>query len=211
MKKSALIIGDSYSTFKGYIPENYLYYYGGDDAHLPKLCGVEETWWHRLVDKMGLKLILNDSYSGSTVCNTVREGYPLDSSFIRRFDRLADTGFFSENRVDYMFVFGGTNDSWIDSPVGENMYADWTNQDLLCVLPAFCYLLHRMTTQLSKTSPIVILNSELKNEITDNMAKACEVYGVKYVRLSDIEKINGHPTSCGMAAIAAQVEHAMFS
>ena len=106
MQKNAIIIGDSYSTFKGYIPENYLYYYGGDEDWRPKLDGVEKTWWHRLTKKTGLTLLLSDSYSGSSVCNTVREGYPIDSSFIRRLDRMLDTGFFDE-AVDEWLVQNG--------------------------------------------------------------------------------------------------------
>lgn len=69
---NVLIFGDSYSTFLNYIPEGYAHYYG--DSSKSDLDSVEQTWWYQLITETHSNLVLNDSWSGSTVCNT---GYKL--------------------------------------------------------------------------------------------------------------------------------------
>lgn len=198
-----MIIGDSYSTYGGYIPEGYHTFYSDEREALPIVKGVEKTWWHQLMTENGLNLVLNDSYSGSTICNTVREYLSVDTSFIRRMDHYIAENFFSENKIDTLFIFGGTNDSWIDAPVGETKYADWTEDDLKCVLPAFCYLVARAKESAERV--ICIANTGLKPEITAGFIEACEKNGVKCLVLKDIEKEKGHPTVLGMKQICEQV------
>ncbi|MGE4464555.1 SGNH/GDSL hydrolase family protein, partial [Sphaerochaeta sp.] len=58
------ILADSISTFAGFVPEeNELFYprEGVDVTH------VEHTWWHRLIQRTGLRLLTNESYSGSRI------------------------------------------------------------------------------------------------------------------------------------------------
>ena len=74
---NVLIFGDSYSTFKGFIPKGYADYYRPEGNPKTDLLHVEETWWHKLITKTESTLLLNDSWSGSTVCNT---GYNGDCS-----------------------------------------------------------------------------------------------------------------------------------
>ena len=102
-----------------------------------------------------------------------------------------------------MIIIGGTNDSWIDAPIGELKYADWTSDDLKCALPAFCYLVDRAKTVVDDI--IVVINSDLKEEITNGFIEACEKNAVKYLCLKDVDKYNGHPTELGMEQIAKQV------
>ena len=37
---------------------------------------------------------------------------------------------------DIILVFGGTNDSWAGSPIGEYVWADWTDEQLYSFRPA---------------------------------------------------------------------------
>ena len=115
--------------------------------------------------------MLNDSFSGSTICNTVRETLTVESSFISRIDKYIAENFFAENKIDTMFIFGGTNDSWIDAPLGEVKYSDWSDDELKCVLPAFCYLLNCAKSVAGEV--MVIINTDLKEEITKGFIKAC--------------------------------------
>ena len=97
--KNLLIIGDSYSTFKGYVPEGYALYYTGDGQ-----CGVtsvEETWWKRFVNETGTNLVLNDSWSGSTVCYTGRQSpeYGYRSSFVNRMHLMLKDDFFNQKEI----------------------------------------------------------------------------------------------------------------
>ena len=166
------IMGDSYSTYDGYIPEGYHSYYSDQREIAPVIKGVEKTWWKILEKENNLDIILNDSFSGSTVCNTVRETLSIETSFVRRIDKYVKENFFAENKINTMFVFGGTNDSWIDCPIGELKYSDWTDDDLKCVLPAFCYLINRAKEVVENI--IVIINTDLKPEITKGFTEACE-------------------------------------
>lgn len=202
-KNNVMIIGDSYSTYGGYIPEGYYAYYSDAREDAPVVKGVEKTWWHQLMAENNLSLILNDSYSGSTICNTVRENFSVETSFIRRIDRYIAENFFTENKIDTLFIFGGTNDSWINAPVGETKYADWTEDDLKCVLPAFCYLVSRAKASAGKV--ICMVNTDLKPEITSGFIEACEKIDVECLVLKEIEKEKGHPTVLGMKQICDQV------
>ena len=70
MKNNLMIFGDSYSTFEGFIPENYDTYYinnGNSDTDVTNVC---ETWWHQVITHLNLKLVLNNSWSGSTIGHT---------------------------------------------------------------------------------------------------------------------------------------------
>lgn len=106
-----------------------------------------------------------------------------------------------------MLVFGGTNDNWAGSPIGELMYAEWTTQDLYSFRPAFCYVLSRLREAVPTARVINIVNTELKAEVVDGMLEACEHYGVQCLQLCDIEKVNGHPTAKGMEQICEQILH----
>lgn len=63
--KNISILGDSYSTFIGWIPQGYAVWYNPTskktDVHQ-----VENTWWWKLCDKTHATLLTNSSYSGST-------------------------------------------------------------------------------------------------------------------------------------------------
>ena len=96
-KKNVFIIGDSYSTYEGYIPEGYHFFYCDERPEAPFVKGVEKTWWNMLAKENGLNVVLNDSYSGSTICNTVREYLTVETSFISRFDKYISENFFAQN------------------------------------------------------------------------------------------------------------------
>ncbi len=202
MKNNVFIMGDSYSTYEGYIPEGYHFYYGDKRTENPIVKGVEKTWWNRLANENNLNIILNDSFSGSTICNTVREALTVESSFVSRIDKYIAEKIFTENKINTMFIFGGTNDSWIDAPVGNLKYSDWIDEELKCVLPAFCYLINRAKEVVEDV--IVIINTDLKQEITKGFIEACEKNEIKYLCLKEIDKVNGHPTELGMKQISEQ-------
>jgi hypothetical protein len=166
---------------------------------------VEETWWHDLANENG-KLVLNCSWSGTTICNTGYDGSDNSRiSFIARFEKLFANGFFEENKIDTFLLFGGTNDSWSDAPLGEPMRSGWKTEDLYNVLPAFSYLMEQLTAKLQDAKIYCIINDGLKDEITDFYKSVCEEKGIDYIELCGIEKFDGHPTIDGMRQIKEQV------
>ena len=209
--KNALIFGDSYSTFEGQIPDGYETYYapqfGGCD-----LTRVEETWWYPLMEEFRFNLVRNDSWSGSTVCYTAYEGVDCSeiNSFIYRLETLERQGFFKDNEIDTVFVFGATNDSWNElAQNGELMLSGWEKQDLYFVLPAIGYFFHRLREILPNAKIYCIVNTELDAGVTEGLSRAARANGAKPIVLHDIDKTNNHPTVLGMAQIKDQVAASM--
>lgn len=205
-----LIIGDSYSTYKGRIPEGFAPYYseqGEHPTHKGSAMKEECTWWYRLRERTGANIVQNNSWSGSTVCYTGRDGVDCSetSSFISRYRKLRNSGFFTENKIDTVIVFGGTNDSWINVELGEEKYSDFREEDLYTVLPAFCYLMSEIKKDLSEANIIFIANSDIKREIINCIKNAAEKLGVTAVELVSVEKTDGHPTPRGMEQICDQI------
>lgn len=200
------ILGDSYSTFEGHIPAGYHPYYTNAGRPETDVTRVEQTWWHRLIAETESELILNCSWSGTTICHTGYNGADCCKiSFIARLDKLIAEGWFAEHRLDTLFVFGATNDSWASSPLGEMMHEGWTKEDLYQVLPAVGYLTHRLAEILPDTRLIFILNTGLKPEIADGIRAACARNGIEVLELHDIDKQHGHPTIRGMGEIKDQI------
>ncbi len=199
--KSVSILGDSYSTFEGYLnPDtNFIWYYDTTPRNKTDVTQVTETWWYQLLKEKGYRLCTNNSFSGSTICNT---GYGKadysQRSFIARMDNLGCP--------DIIYIFGATNDSWAGSPIGEYKYSGWTTEDLRSFRPALAYLLDYMTKRYINSELHFILNNELKDEINESVDCICKHYGVDVIRLHDIDKQGGHPTIKGMRAIAEQLK-----
>ena len=56
------IIGDSISTYNGYIPTGYSPFYPANNV-----TSVGLTWWQQLINNTGMQLCVNASWSGSTI------------------------------------------------------------------------------------------------------------------------------------------------
>lgn len=199
------ILGDSYSTFAGYLaPDTNLVWYNATEADLKRtdVMRVEQTWWHQLLTRRGWTLERNNSYSGSTVCNTGYRGEDYThESFVTRASNLG--------APDAILVFGGTNDSWAGAPIGDYKFAQWTRDELYSFRPAMACLLDTLRTLYPKAAVTVISNDGLKPAITESMDSICRHYGVPMIQLRDISKRHGHPDQKGMRAIADQIDEAM--
>ena len=193
--KKVSILGDSYSTFIGIIPTNYSSFYPNDRNDVTE---IGQTWWSLYIKARGHSLEKNDSWGGTTICGT---GYGrMDSSrnnFISRVDSLGSP--------DLIFVFGGTNDDWANSPIGEYQYSDWTKEDCKNFRPALACLIDMLKKRYPNAEICFILNSELKEPVNESMREVCKHYNVKLVELHDIEKQNGHPSINGMKSICEQL------
>ena len=117
------ILGDSYSTFTGLIPEGYGSWYSAEPKPETDVTQADQIWWKRLLAQAEGNVVLNDSWSGSTVCCTGYDGKDFSfCAFINRLDKYLEEGFFKKNRIDTFFILGATNDSWSDAPIGELQY-----------------------------------------------------------------------------------------
>ena len=201
--KNAIIFGDSYSTFEGYVPDGYAIYYSEEGRPETDVTKVEQTWWYQVSAEADLNLILNNSWSGSTICYTGYDNVDCSesSSFIYRLRTLIGDGFFERNPIDTVFVFGGTNDNWADAPLGDMQYENWHHEDLYSALPAICYFFKVLRDILPEAKIYCLINTELKSEITEGMKEVCRKYGITEIAFDFIDKEYGHPTIKGMQDI----------
>ena len=110
--KTFSILGDSISSFQGYIPEGYAYHYPAGSVQT-----VGDTWWGKLMAETGLTLNVNNSYSGSPLCETgTLPERPRGASA----ERMANLG----TNPDYIIIFMGTNDFNQNAAIGTYAVGD---------------------------------------------------------------------------------------
>lgn len=166
------ILGDSYSTYKGYVsPDTNEYWYADTMDYKNNLHDVKQTWWWIVQEDMGWELEKNNSFSGATVCNTGYNGRDFSKrSFVTRMANIGEP--------DILFIFGGTNDCWAGSPPGRYQYDGWTKQDLYRFRPAFAYMINYLTKKHPKMRIVNICNSDLKGEYCISMEEICRYYKI---------------------------------
>jgi lysophospholipase L1-like esterase len=197
--KKVSVLGDSYSTFQGYNPDGYAPFYPDANNDVKE---VEQTWWSQYIAAKDYVLEKNNSWGGTTICNTGYFGMDVtSSSFYSRVDMLGEP--------DIIFLFGGTNDAWARAPIGEYKYADWTDDDCKSFRPALARLLDTLQKHYPSAQIYSILNSELQEEVNESMRVICAHYGVQLIELHDIDKQNGHPSISGMKSICDQLLEAI--
>ncbi len=114
--KTISILGDSICTYKNYssgnsadstnstIRNNRDYYYDGRHD-----VTIKDTWWIQAKNKLGAKILVNNSYSGTTIFipgNTSR----ADTGLARAVNLHDNTGKNSGKKPDIIAVYMGTND-----------------------------------------------------------------------------------------------------
>ena len=107
------ILGDSISTFTGYIPRadgvnlEHRTRYPQEDL----LTDVNDTWWMKLINTLGATLGVNDSWAGSTVSNfrDVNEKDFGPDAAMASLTRIRNLG--ANGTPDLILFFGGTNDA----------------------------------------------------------------------------------------------------
>lgn len=199
VKPTLAVLGDSYSTFAGFIPKgNACWYNSPADHKRTDVTKVEQTWWWQVANEDGYKLGAIESYSGATICNTgYRDEDYSDRSFVTRCTNLGNP--------DIILICGATNDSWANAPIGDYKYANWKRVDLYFFRPAMAKMLNDVKLHYPNVEVYFILNTELKKEINESVLEVCKHYDVPVIELVDIDKKSSHPSVKGMKAIAQQV------
>lgn len=203
------IFGDSYSTFQDYITPstNEPWYYWAQHEKKTKQNDVmhpDQTWWWQVIENLGARLEVNNSYSGSTIGYT---GYKIPEtgqhdnykprSFITRAPNLGNP--------DLILVCAGTNDSWCGELLGDYKFADWTEQDLFTFRPAMAKWCDTMKQLYPDKRIVFIINTDLKPDFVETMTTCLDRYGIEWLQLRKIDKQHGHPSVKGMKAMADQV------
>lgn len=192
------ILGDSYSTFRGYLyPESNRTYYPNEKTGVTD---VSQTWWHLFIKEQKLKLECNNSYSGSTIA---RNSDRQRTAYVERYLELGNP--------ELIFIFGATNDSWQKIPIGTYQYGDWQEENLTSFRPAFAYLLHQLQQTYPQAQIINLINTDLQKDYKESMETICRYYGVCNLSLGDFEKKDGHPSDKGMKSICQQLTEVLVN
>jgi lysophospholipase L1-like esterase len=111
---SVSIMGDSISTFRGYIPDGYNVFFPDSGA----VTDVNDTWWKQVADDLGLTLCANASSSASTCAgDSTSQTDPQVGCDDMRVSDLAGAG---GESPDIIIVYMGTNDFIECIPLGTN-------------------------------------------------------------------------------------------
>ena len=122
--KTFSILGDSISSYRNIsnrrgsrwsnstISRGWSWY-----SDLKPVIGAEETWWMQLSDDLGLRLLVNNSWSGSTF---FQRSARTDGAYADRCVQLHDnTGINTGAEPDLIFVYLGANDfTWYRGTLG---------------------------------------------------------------------------------------------
>lgn len=205
--KTVSVMGDSYSAFDGWIPEGYIPWYSETNT-TNGITDVSLMWWYKLIKDNNLRLVVNSSYSGSTISNMGPNGKVIDFSFIKRAVSDLGAGRITEEKPDLILIMGGLNDLRSPSELGEVKYSDWTEDDLNMKIPSFCYMLDYLK-KFNPTAKIVhCVVDTLSAEMKTGMQAACEHYGVYYCPLSSMvgKLVAGHPSEVGQTILKNDIE-----
>lgn len=194
--KTVSILGDSISTFKNYVPEGYACFYPYPTADVSD---VNYTWWMRTINKLGMKLLKNNSYSGSCVsAGTGSSGATNDS-------RLVELTKGTE-RPDIILIFMGANDcgsSNVSLGTFQSSYKTMLDKIITLCPDSEIYLLTLPTTGLYKEADRLQYNAVIKSY--------AESYELGLVDLGDLYTTTSykdyvvdscHPNNAGMIAIS---------
>ena len=208
------ILGDSISTFDGYIPT----------ANRPRypttyLTDVDDTYWKKLIDFAGLTLGVNESWAGSRVSwdgttESADIGADKHMASTTRINNLGGNG-----TPDIILFFGGTNDIAANVTLGTFDGSDLTTQAVDTFSDAYSTALIRLQTAYPNAKIFVLTplyvasyynNVELA-EYVDQIKIICDFFGVNFVDLrkcmitifnDDINLGDGiHPNISGMDLI----------
>ena len=207
------VLGDSFSALEGYVyPDTNEAYPHYNEIGV---AGPEQMWWSKVIDSTGWEMEKNNSFSGALMCNfddfETGDHYG-PNSFIRRMDNLGNP--------HVIFVFGATNDIYHRAPLGDFVYANWTEEQLCSFRPGLAYILETLTHQHPRAKIYLLVDMELCiNDVTiedetrqaylESMYSIANHYNVNCIEIYGIHKSWWHPNPEGQEDIARQVIEAL--
>lgn len=226
--KQFSVLGDSISTLEGFHPGGYHVFYEKSNVDKTNVRQMKDTWWGKVIDYFGGKLLVNNSWSGSRVTKLPRsnEIFPSACSDERT------KGLHIDNvKPDVIIIYMGTND-WafgarldhdtcllgIDereyfgsayAVMLEKLRKNYPDAELWCCTLSSTY----MSSNSDFTFPEIYYGSDItyyNHEIRENAEK----YGCRLIDLFKnripYNSIDGtHTNAEGMNTLAIQVIRAM--
>ena len=194
--KSISILGDSLSTFKGYIPEGNAVYYPNTNNDVT---AVEQTWWMQLINSSNAVLDTNNSWSGAKVSGNLNSAYT---------NRIGLVG-----NPDFLIIHGGTNDRCQNVPVG-SLHFEVENSDLNIEEFADSYdLLVRKAITLYPNANIILIIPNISEEyasIINAIYKNYQLFACVDLRNYSITSAAGHYQIEGMTTVKDAISKEIF-
>ena len=214
------IYGDSVSTYEGYING-----VDGDSKHMAyysnQQMSMSETWWARVINSKGWRLLANDSIRNTRVTwdGTTNDNERIGQKYYMAGDyRTNSVG--SKGVPDKILIFAGINDIYADEvsigsvssatsnndSVFANAYnsmikklkSKYPNADIVCIIPYIPKY---------QTNSTVIRTNQIGDVITgiakNNNLKYVDLRTINFANEDFLEGI--HPSSSGMEKIASAV------
>ena len=104
--KDFSILGDSISTLERYSVPEHAAYYTHSNCLTTGVFIPSDTWWGQIIDALDGRLLVNDSFAGSTVCFHPKYKIPSYAASEERTSNLDKHG----HHPDVIMIFMGTND-----------------------------------------------------------------------------------------------------
>ena len=196
------VIGDSISSFSGYIPSGYKAYYPKSDCDVDKWY---KTYWGILIQQYwNAELDVNCSWSGGCVAPGV-SGKTEGSDFVTRC-----TDFINPNVI---LLFGGTNDAILSNGVALGDY----NYDLpfgslntnCRFRDSYIAVIKAIQANYPEAKIIIILGDHVTGEYATSVEEIAKHYEIPYVDFRDdknVTKYSGsHPNYNGMKYMAKKI------
>ena len=134
------ILGDSMSTLSGYSVPDYAAYYDLARGLESGVFAPSDTWWGQVIDYLHGELLVNNSFSGSTVCWDRQYEIPSYGCSEERTSALGSCG----RNPDVIMIFMGLND-W---GRGASITAGQDNVDDLTVFPiAYRHMIEQLRSR----------------------------------------------------------------
>ena len=193
-------IGDSISTYLGYIPDGYacFYPYIHNDV-----VNVEDTWWHKVITGLNAKLCMNNSYSGSKVSGGA-------ASSASNLDRVKNIINQASQKPDVLVILIGANDCSYAVKNDEFQRAYQTMINLVKqISPNTKIYLCTLTADVQNATIEERLNDY--NEIIRNIAVNNNCKVIELANIINYDNANTylgdsvHPNKAGMEKMAEEV------
>lgn len=195
--KTISILGDSLSTFAGYIPS-------GNIAHYPSrsnnVKSVEQTWWMGLIIDANAKLGINNSWAAAMVSGSETRSFTL---------RVENLG-----NPQYIIIHGGTNDYRQNITVGD-CHFDKSEEELNVGEFSDAYdMTIRKAMRLYPHANIITI---IPNDISDNYANSIsditehyKLFACVDLRKFSFNLVDGHYEVDGMITVKNAVAKSLF-
>ena len=216
------ILGDSISTYSGHIPSGNRSRYPEGDVD-----SVDKTYWKKIIDTLGMKLGINESWAGSMVSwdGTTESNDIGKNKYIASTTRISHLG--DNGTPDIILIFAGTNDIGHDVEIGSYGAPDF-EQDI-SLLPvstfsdAYMTMIMRVQYYYPESKILVLTPSFAKytsytgytldrlNQYINKIIEVCEIMGVDIIdtrkigfsmyNIDDLTIDGLHPNAKGMELI----------